>query len=95
MNDFQKLYDFIKENECHICHIPLDYCLDEKIMVFFDKYDIRAALTIFAEFENAMINATVFDDEIAVNILNLIENNTTTLEDEKYWKDKFIELAGK
>ena len=94
MNDFQKLYDLIEENECCVQHIPLDYCSDEKILVYFDKYDIRAALTIFAEFENAIMNATVFDDEIAVNILDLIENNTITLEDEKYWKDEFIELEG-
>ena len=95
MNDFQKLYDLIEENSCRVYHIPLDFYSNEKILVYFEKYDIREALTIFTEFENATMDATVYDDEIVVNILDLIENNTTTLEDEKYWKDKFIELEGK
>ena len=37
MNNFQELYNLIEENGCCVQHIPLDYCSDEKILVYFDK----------------------------------------------------------
>lgn len=93
MDEFQKLYDFLEENEiCVIYTKANDFGSCEEILVWFDKYDIREVLSIFDEFDNVDLNANVRYDEIVIDILPLIENNALTLDEEIYWKDKFKEL---